>query len=152
MHTHYAACPPAQPPARPPAAPALQPPAPQESRRNQLKDFVHVAGPLGVTHFLILTATHNASYLRVAKPPRGPTLTLRIHEYSLIRDVVAAQQRPRMPQVRRAGGLAWGEAGAGAGGRRGCFCIRGGRRWRAEGHPCGAGGRLANVAIVPRSS
>lgn len=39
----------------------------KESKRNQLKDFVNVAGPLGVTHFLILTATHNASYLRVAK-------------------------------------------------------------------------------------
>ncbi|KAI7836036.1 hypothetical protein COHA_010067 [Chlorella ohadii] len=71
----------------------------KESKRNQLKDFVNVAGPLGVTHFLILTATHNASYLRVAKTPRGPTLTMRIHEYSLIRDVVAAQQRPRMPQA-----------------------------------------------------
>ena len=76
-------------------------PAPlvQESKRNVLKDFVHIAGPLGVSHFLMLTATHNASYLRIAKPPRGPTITLRIHEYSLIRDVVAAQQRPRMPQV-----------------------------------------------------
>lgn len=28
---------------------------------------------------------------------------MRIHEYSLIRDVVAAQQRPRIPQVRPAG-------------------------------------------------
>ncbi|PSC71677.1 Peter Pan [Micractinium conductrix] len=71
----------------------------KESKKNQLKDFVNVAGPLGVTHFLILTATHNASYLRIAKAPRGPTLTMRIHEYSLIRDVVAAQQRPRTPQA-----------------------------------------------------
>lgn len=39
----------------------------KESKRNQLKDFLHVAGPLGVTHFMILTATHNASYLRLAK-------------------------------------------------------------------------------------
>ena len=39
----------------------------RESKRNQIKDFLHVAGPLGVTHFLILTATHNASYLRIAK-------------------------------------------------------------------------------------
>lgn len=39
----------------------------KESKKNQIKDFLHVAGPLGVTHFLILTATHNASYLRVAK-------------------------------------------------------------------------------------
>ena len=42
----------------------------QESRRNQLKDFVHVAGPLGVTQFVILTATEHAAYLRLAKAPR----------------------------------------------------------------------------------
>lgn len=70
----------------------------RESKRNVLKDFVHVAGPLGVTHFLLLSATQNAAYLRVAKSPRGPTITMRIHEYSLIRDVLAAQQRPRAPQ------------------------------------------------------
>lgn len=46
----------------------------RESKRNQLKDFVSVAGPLGVTHFMILTATDNSSYLRIAKTPRvrGP--------------------------------------------------------------------------------
>ena len=71
----------------------------KESKRNVLKDFVHVAGPLGVTHFMILTASHNASYMRVAKTPRGPTLTMRIHEYALIRDVIASQQRPRAPQT-----------------------------------------------------
>ncbi len=43
----------------------------QESKRNQLKDFVNIAGPLGVTHFLILTATETAAYLRVAKTPRA---------------------------------------------------------------------------------
>ena len=42
----------------------------QESKRNVLKDFVHIAGPLGVTQFLILTATENACYLRIAKTPR----------------------------------------------------------------------------------
>ncbi len=35
-----------------------------------LKDFVAVSGPLGVSHFLILTATERASYLRVCKTPR----------------------------------------------------------------------------------
>jgi ribosome biogenesis protein SSF1/2 len=29
---------------------------------------------------------------------QGPTLTLRIKSYSLMRDVIAAQARPRMPQ------------------------------------------------------
>jgi hypothetical protein len=42
----------------------------RESKRNNLKDFVSVAGPLGVTHFLMLTATEKATYLRVAKAPR----------------------------------------------------------------------------------
>jgi ribosome biogenesis protein SSF1/2 len=42
----------------------------RESKRNSLKDFVSVAGPLGVSHFLMLTATEKATYLRVAKAPR----------------------------------------------------------------------------------
>ena len=29
-----------------------------------------IAGPLGVSHFMILTATENAAYLRIAKTPR----------------------------------------------------------------------------------
>ncbi|KIY97428.1 Peter Pan-like protein [Monoraphidium neglectum] len=69
----------------------------RESKRNQMKDFVSVAGPLGVSHFMILTATDSSSYLRVAKAPRGPTLTARIKGYSLVRDVASSLQRPRMP-------------------------------------------------------
>lgn len=42
----------------------------RESKRNTLKDFLAVAGPLGVSHFLILTATEKSTYLRVAKTPR----------------------------------------------------------------------------------
>lgn len=51
----------------------------RESKRNVLKDFVHIAGPLGVTHFVILTATQNASYLRVAKSPRVRHLDTHTH-------------------------------------------------------------------------
>eukprot|EP00775_Hariotina_reticulata_P013842 gene13842-13963_t len=46
----------------------------KESKRNTLKDFVAVAGPLG-----------------------GPTLTLRIRSHSLMSDVAASQARPRVP-------------------------------------------------------
>ena len=70
----------------------------KQHRRNVLKDFVHVAGPLGVTHFLLLSATQHASYLRIGKSPRGPTVTFKIHEYSLMRDVAHSMQRPRCPQ------------------------------------------------------
>lgn len=67
----------------------------QEKKKNTLKDFVHVAGPLGVTHLLIISSTENAPYLRVARCPHGPTLTFKIHEYSLMADIARSQPRPR---------------------------------------------------------
>lgn len=70
----------------------------QEKKRNNLKDFLNVAGPMGVTHFLMLSKTHAAPYLRVAKTPQGPTLTFKILEYSLATDVAQSQLRPRCPQ------------------------------------------------------
>ncbi|KAG6629652.1 peter Pan-like protein [Carya illinoinensis] len=70
----------------------------KEKKRNNLKDFLNVAGPMGVTHFLIISKTATAPYLRVARTPQGPTLTFKIHEYSLAVDVAQSQLRPRCPQ------------------------------------------------------
>eukprot|EP00258_Populus_trichocarpa_P002634 XP_002302711.3 peter Pan-like protein [Populus trichocarpa] len=70
----------------------------KEKKRNNLKDFLNVAGPMGVSHFLILSKTETAPYLRVARTPQGPTLTFKIHEYSLAADVAQSQLRPRCPQ------------------------------------------------------
>ncbi|XP_042516688.1 peter Pan-like protein [Macadamia integrifolia] len=69
----------------------------KEKKRNNLKDFLNVAGPMGVTHFLMLSKTDTAAYLRVARTPQGPTLTFKIHEYSLAADVAQSQLRPRCP-------------------------------------------------------
>ncbi|KAJ4841389.1 hypothetical protein Tsubulata_011563 [Turnera subulata] len=70
----------------------------KEKRRNNLKDFLDVAGPMGVTHFLILSKTETAPFLRVARTPQGPTLTFEIHEYASAADVAHSQLRPRCPQ------------------------------------------------------
>lgn len=70
----------------------------KEKRRNNLKDFLNVSGPMGVTHFLILSKTDSAPYLRVARTPQGPTLTFKIIEYSLAADIAQSQLRPRSPQ------------------------------------------------------
>ncbi|XP_065860470.1 peter Pan-like protein [Euphorbia lathyris] len=70
----------------------------KEKKRNSLKDFLNVAGPMGVTHFLILSKTESAPYLRVARTPQGPTLTFKIKEYSTASDIVQSQLRPRCPQ------------------------------------------------------
>eukprot|EP00252_Welwitschia_mirabilis_P013137 TRINITY_DN29017_c0_g1_i1.p1 TRINITY_DN29017_c0_g1~~TRINITY_DN29017_c0_g1_i1.p1 ORF type:complete len:491 (-),score=113.30 TRINITY_DN29017_c0_g1_i1:256-1728(-) len=70
----------------------------KDKKNNTLKDFLHVAGPLGVTHFLILSNTEKAAYLRVARCPRGPTLTFEIHDYSLMADIMRSQAHPRAPE------------------------------------------------------
>lgn len=43
----------------------------------------------------MLSKTESSPYLRVARTPQGPTLTFKIHEYSLAVDVVKSQLRPR---------------------------------------------------------
>ncbi|EEF39269.1 peter Pan-like protein [Ricinus communis] len=70
----------------------------KEKKRNTLRDFLNVAGPMGVTHFLMLSKTATAPYLRVARTPQGPTLTFKILEYSTALDVAQSQLRPRCPQ------------------------------------------------------
>lgn len=69
----------------------------KERRHNKLKDFLSVTGTLGITHLLMLSATEQARHLRVARAPRGPTLTFKIKEFSLMREVAAAQRHPRNP-------------------------------------------------------
>lgn len=54
----------------------------QVHRKNVLKDFVQVAGPLGVTHFLMLSRTEEFINLRVCRLPRGPTITFHIKSVS----------------------------------------------------------------------
>uniref|UniRef100_A0A8V5GWM8 Uncharacterized protein n=1 Tax=Melopsittacus undulatus TaxID=13146 RepID=A0A8V5GWM8_MELUD len=53
-------------------------------KSNSLKDFVAVAGPLGVTHFLVFSKSESSINL------------VRPFPYSLLRDVVSALRRHRM--------------------------------------------------------
>ncbi|KAL0718315.1 hypothetical protein Bca4012_067637 [Brassica carinata] len=69
----------------------------KEKKRNTLRDFLNVSGPMGVTHFLMLKKTASALSLRVATTPQGPTLTFKIHQYSLASDIAQSQLRPRCP-------------------------------------------------------
>ncbi|EEH52427.1 uncharacterized protein MICPUCDRAFT_5698, partial [Micromonas pusilla CCMP1545] len=70
----------------------------KESKGNKLKDFVQVSGVLGVSHFLMLSATEASKYVKVCKTPRGPTLSFRVHQYTLAREVLASQRNPRAPK------------------------------------------------------
>jgi ribosome biogenesis protein SSF1/2 len=77
---------------RPWTAPKLR-----ERTKNTLKDFLQIANPLGVTHFLILKTTEVSSYLKIGRVPQGPTLTFRILKYSTCLDIFKSQNRPISP-------------------------------------------------------
>lgn len=63
-------------------------------RRNSVRDFVSVASLFHVQNMLIITKTDTSAYLRFCKLPRGPTLTYKILNYTLRKDVIASQRRP----------------------------------------------------------
>lgn len=54
-----------------------------------------VAGQLGVTHFLVFSRTEKNVNLRIARVPRGPTLTFRVVDYALAKDCLALQKHPK---------------------------------------------------------
>ncbi|KAI9300760.1 Brix domain-containing protein [Cunninghamella echinulata] len=66
----------------------------KERKTNRLKDFVAVAGQLGVTNFMIFSRTEKNTNLRICRVPRGPTLTFRIHQYALAKDCIKLQKNP----------------------------------------------------------
>lgn len=66
----------------------------REQKSNKLKDYMSVAGPLGVTHFMLLTQTEETLNLRLAKFPQGPTCYFRIHGFTLHRDIQSCANRP----------------------------------------------------------
>nr|XP_012291604.1 suppressor of SWI4 1 homolog isoform X2 [Aotus nancymaae] len=55
----------------------------QVRKKNSLKDCVAVAGPLGVTHFLILSKTETSVYFKLMRLPGGPTLTFQVKKVNL---------------------------------------------------------------------
>jgi ribosome biogenesis protein SSF1/2 len=42
----------------------------QTRSHNTMKDFLSVAGPLGISHFIVLTQTEKTLSLRIAKTPK----------------------------------------------------------------------------------
>nr|CAG4647855.1 EOG090X0508 [Moina brachiata] len=61
--------------------------------KNSIKDFVSIAGPLHVTHLVMFSRSELSPYLRLCRLPHGPTLTFKILEYALSKDVVSIQKR-----------------------------------------------------------
>ena len=71
----------------------------KESKKNSIKDFISVAGLFGVTHMVVFSQTDKSCYLRILKNPKGPTITFKIDDYSLAKDVIKYQQNKRNSKI-----------------------------------------------------
>lgn len=69
----------------------------RERKSNKLRDFIVMAGPLGVSDLFIFNqseSTGNIS-LRIGKMPRGPILQFKVNTYSLVKDVRRILKHPK---------------------------------------------------------
>ncbi|KAN0116915.1 Brix domain containing protein [Hyaloscypha variabilis] len=68
----------------------------KERRGNRLRDYVTMAGPLGVSHLMLFSRSETGNTnMRLAITPRGPTLHFQVEKYSLCKDVRKALKRPK---------------------------------------------------------
>jgi ribosome biogenesis protein SSF1/2 len=54
----------------------------------------HVCLPLGISHILAFSQNEERLTMRIAKTPQGPTLTFRVHLFSLTKHIQKLQRRP----------------------------------------------------------
>lgn len=59
----------------------------QVNKKNILKDFVAIAGPLNVSHMAMFSKTDVSVNLRLCRLPRGPTLYFQVKSYTHISDL-----------------------------------------------------------------
>lgn len=67
----------------------------KERKANRLKDYITMAGPLGVSHLMLFSRSESGNTnMRLALTPRGPTLHFHVERYSLCKDVRKAMKHP----------------------------------------------------------
>ncbi|GMT00919.1 hypothetical protein PENTCL1PPCAC_23093, partial [Pristionchus entomophagus] len=62
-------------------------------KRNNIRDFVATGAVLGVTHMMVFTRSEMSVNMRLMRFPQGPTLTFRVKEYTLMRDVLSSLKK-----------------------------------------------------------
>ncbi|CAH1795415.1 unnamed protein product [Owenia fusiformis] len=67
-------------------------------KKNVLKDFINVAGFFNISHIVAFSKTESSINMRMLRTPRGPTMTFKVHSYSLAKDVISTLKRHNMEQ------------------------------------------------------
>ncbi len=70
----------------------------KSTRKNTLKDFVSIAGPLHVTHLIMFTQSELNDHMKIVRLPRGPSIHFNILDYSLRNDVLSVIKRKQTHQ------------------------------------------------------
>ncbi|KAL5240125.1 hypothetical protein ACI65C_007535 [Semiaphis heraclei] len=65
----------------------------QVYKKNTIKDFVALAGPMHVSHLCVFTSSDTGVNFRVARLPQGPTMTFKLVNYALSKDVVSSLRK-----------------------------------------------------------
>jgi len=63
------------------------------TKKNSLKDFVAIAGPMHVTHLIMFSQTEIGDYMKLMRLPRGPTLHFKVEDFSLVNDVLSVMKK-----------------------------------------------------------
>lgn len=69
----------------------------KERRANRIKDFISVSGQLGISYMMLFSQNEESGgiHLRLARMPHGPTISFKVVEYSLCKDVARSQKTPK---------------------------------------------------------
>lgn len=65
------------------------------TRKLKLSDYAkQLSGPMGVTHILAFSQNKTQLNLRIARTPSGPTLSFKVHQFSLSQHIRKIQRKP----------------------------------------------------------
>lgn len=69
----------------------------RERKSNKVKDFTSVASSLGVSFMMLYSQneTSGSVHLRFSKMSNGPTISYKVVEYSLCKDIISSQKNPK---------------------------------------------------------
>lgn len=65
----------------------------KEKKSNRIKDFLSLSGIFHVSHMCIFNRSKTQLSFKVARMPRGPTLTFKIHQFTLTRDIISSTKK-----------------------------------------------------------
>ncbi|CAD6991138.1 protein Peter pan isoform X1 [Ceratitis capitata] len=65
----------------------------KEKKINRIKDFVAMSGFFHISHMCIFNKASSQLSFKVVRMPRGPTLTFKVHQFTLARDVLSTSKR-----------------------------------------------------------